>query len=47
MAGLLAPEGPATGETCLTRWLAENAKTVGRKYALEVARHYTIQNHFK
>jgi NADH dehydrogenase len=46
MAGLLAPEGPATGETCLTRWLAENAKTVGRKYASEVARHYSIQNHF-
>ena len=40
MDGLLAPEGPATGETRLTKWLEENAKTVGRAYSSEVARHY-------
>jgi uncharacterized protein YbjT (DUF2867 family) len=40
MDGLLALEGPATGETRLTRWLEENAATVGRAYSSEVARHY-------
>jgi uncharacterized protein YbjT (DUF2867 family) len=41
MDDLLAPEGPATGETRLTKWLAENAGSVGRKYASEIARHYS------
>jgi uncharacterized protein YbjT (DUF2867 family) len=41
MDGLLAPEGPATGETRLTKWLAENAGSVGRKYSSEIARHYS------
>jgi NADH dehydrogenase len=41
MAGLLAPEGPSTGETCLSRWLAANRDHVGMRYASEVARHYT------
>jgi uncharacterized protein YbjT (DUF2867 family) len=41
MDGLLAPEGPATGETRLTKWLAENAGSVGRKYASEIAHHYS------
>ena len=40
MGGLLAPEGPPTGETRLTRWLEENAGTIGRAYSSEVARHY-------
>lgn len=40
MAGLLAPEGPAMGETRLTDWLARNAETIGRAYSSEVARHY-------
>jgi uncharacterized protein YbjT (DUF2867 family) len=40
MAGLLAPEGPATGETCLSQWLAANRELVGRRYASEIARHY-------
>jgi len=40
MAGLLAPEGPATGETCLSQWLAANREHVGRRYASEIARHY-------
>jgi uncharacterized protein YbjT (DUF2867 family) len=41
MDGLLAPEGPATGETRLTKWVAENAGSVGRKYSSEIARHYS------
>jgi len=40
MAGLLAPQGPCTGETCLSQWLAANREHVGRRYASEVARHY-------
>jgi uncharacterized protein YbjT (DUF2867 family) len=40
MANLLAPEGPATGNTRLTDWLAENRDHVGRHYASEVARHF-------
>lgn len=42
MAGLLAPEGPATGEICLSQWLAANRKHIGRQYASEVARHYSM-----
>lgn len=41
MAGLLAPEGPSSGETSLRRWLAANREQVGKQYASEVARHYT------
>lgn len=40
MAGLLAPQGPATGETQLSEWLGANRESVGRRYASEVARHY-------
>jgi uncharacterized protein YbjT (DUF2867 family) len=40
MAGLLAPEGPAAGDTRLSQWLAENGERVGRQYASEVRRHY-------
>lgn len=41
MNNLLAPEGPASGPTRLSEWLAENSKNVGLRYASEVARHYT------
>ena len=41
MAGLLAPEGRSTGETCLSQWLAANREFVGKRYASEVARHYS------
>ena len=41
MDNLLAPEGPSTGQTRLSQWLAENHQQVGRRYASEVARHYT------
>jgi len=40
MDNLLAPEGPAAGETRLSEWLRENEATVGRAYASEVSRHY-------
>jgi uncharacterized protein YbjT (DUF2867 family) len=40
MSDLLAPDGPATGDTRLSAWLAENRETVGRTYASELARHY-------
>jgi NADH dehydrogenase len=40
MANLLAPEGPSTGETRLSQWLASNSEHVGSQYASEVARHF-------
>jgi NADH dehydrogenase len=40
MGNLLAPEGPSSGETCLSQWLAENRKHIGGHYASEVVRHY-------
>jgi uncharacterized protein YbjT (DUF2867 family) len=40
MANLLAPEGPAAGETRLTQWLYHNREHVGLHYASELARHY-------
>ena len=45
MDGLLAPTGPVAGVTRLTCWLEENAGTVGRRYASEVARHYKAEGH--
>jgi uncharacterized protein YbjT (DUF2867 family) len=40
MENLLVTEGPATGQTRLSKWLAENHDRVGRDYASEVARHF-------
>jgi len=40
MADLVVTDGPATGHRRLSDWLAENAATVGRRYASEVSRHY-------
>ena len=40
MANLLAPEGPSSGETRLSQWLASNSQYVGSQYASEVARHF-------
>jgi len=42
MADLLAPDGPATGETSLRQWLAANREHVGKRYASELARHYAL-----
>ncbi|RJP22109.1 MAG: NAD-dependent epimerase/dehydratase family protein [Candidatus Abyssobacteria bacterium SURF_5] len=39
-AGLLDVDDAPVGETRLSRWLEENADTVGRKYSSELARHY-------
>ena len=44
MDGLLAPEGPSTGQTRLTAWLAQNGGSLGRAYASEVARHFTTSS---
>jgi len=41
MANLLAPQGPSTGQTRLSEWLAANNNLVGVQYASEVERHYT------
>ena len=41
MGDLLAPDGPSSGETSLSQWLAANREHIGTKYASEVARHYT------
>jgi len=40
MGNLLAPEGPATGSTRLSRWLEDHCEEIGRRYASEVTRHY-------
>ncbi|HKV78955.1 MAG TPA: NAD(P)H-binding protein [Candidatus Sulfotelmatobacter sp.] len=40
MGDLLAPEGPASGSTRLSEWLAAHKELVGMRYASEVARHY-------
>jgi NADH dehydrogenase len=40
MGNLLAPEGPASGSTRLSEWLATHKQLVGMGYASEVARHY-------
>lgn len=42
MGNLLASDGPSTGQTRLSEWLAENREQVGRRYASEVARHYAV-----
>lgn len=41
MGNLLAPTGPSTSQTRLTQWLAQHSEQLGRKYASEVARHYS------
>ena len=45
MDDLLAPQGPSTGETRLSQWLAANRDRIGRHYASEVARHYVLAPH--
>lgn len=41
-SNLLAPPGPSTGETLLSQWLSENRERIGRQYASEMARHYSV-----
>ena len=39
-AGLADTDGPATGPTALSSWLAEHGQTLGLRYANELARHF-------
>ncbi len=39
-AGLADTDGPATGTTKLSAWLADNASSLGRRYANELNRHF-------
>jgi nucleoside-diphosphate-sugar epimerase len=38
--GLADTDGPATGQTAFTTWLADNAETLGRNYANELDLHF-------
>ena len=38
--GLADTEGPATGETVLSRWITDHKDTLGRGYANELTRHF-------
>jgi NADH dehydrogenase len=38
--GLLAPDGPATGKTRFSDWLAAHHEELGTKYSSELARHF-------
>ena len=40
MGGLLVSPDPPRGRTSLREWARENASSLGRRYASEVARHY-------
>jgi uncharacterized protein YbjT (DUF2867 family) len=39
-AGLADTDGPATGSTALSRWLADHGQTLGLRYANELVRHF-------
>lgn len=38
--GLADTDGPATGETALSQWIADHKDTLGRSYANELTRHF-------
>jgi NADH dehydrogenase len=38
--GLADTNGPATGDTALTQWMADHKDTLGRVYANELTRHF-------
>ena len=40
MANLLVSDGPRTGSTHFSHWLAENGTKIGKRYASELKRHY-------
>jgi len=42
MGDLLVSDGPSSGKTRLSQWLAENRENVGRHYVSEVERHYAM-----
>ena len=39
-AGLADTDGPATGPTALSAWLAEHGAGLGLRYANEIRRHF-------
>jgi uncharacterized protein YbjT (DUF2867 family) len=39
-AGLADSDGPSTGSTSLTKWIADHGSELGRTYANELTRHY-------
>ena len=39
-AGLADTDGPATGATALSAWLAEHGEALGLRYANELDRHF-------
>ena len=39
-AGLADTDGPVTGPTALSAWLADHGPTLGLRYANELARHF-------
>jgi hypothetical protein len=43
MQSLLVSDLPPLGRTSLGQWLAENAGSVGSRYASELKRHYRGQ----
>jgi NADH dehydrogenase len=43
-AGLATTSGVATGTTALSDWLADNASDLGRVYANDVDRHFSLRN---
>ena len=47
MADLLYVDSPPTGTTSLTTWIYENAETLGKKYASELARRKPGKSHKK
>jgi hypothetical protein len=38
--GLADTDGPATGETALSQWIADHQDTLGHVYANELTRHF-------
>jgi nucleoside-diphosphate-sugar epimerase len=40
-AGLADTEGPSTGRTCLSTWICERGKNLGKHYANELSRHFS------
>jgi hypothetical protein len=39
-SGLADTDGPATGQTLLSDWLAEHRDGLGSRYANELSRHF-------
>ena len=42
--GLADTDGPATGPTALSAWLADHGSLLGRRYANELERHFAVRD---